>query len=90
MGRDAAPQVNSLLKALENPDPMTRRRAAESLGRIADSAKPAIARLAKIAQNDENQSVRHAAQAALNQINFPEFAAQSLDPSQRGSQRVGE
>ena len=29
-------------------------------------------------QNDENQSVRHAAQAALNQINLPEVAARAL------------
>ena len=78
MGAEAASQVPALLRALEHPNPMTRRRAARALGRIGDPAKPAIALLMNIAQKDKNETVRSAAQAALNQINLPEIAAQAL------------
>ena len=85
----AKKSVPVLIKALAEPDPMTRTQAADALGLLGALAKEAEAALTE-AQKDESEIVREAAAGALKKIGAvapPDEAGQPVPPA-KGSKVV--
>lgn len=75
LGRAAAPAVPDLIPMLKHPDIQTRLRTVRALGRIGPPAVAAAAELARVREDDHDQTVRRAAGEALLDVNLPGLLA---------------